>query len=566
MVNITDNTRQIIIRNATVKFGSANYGLVNEVKLTIKKIEAGKDSLMRSVPAGYLVSAEWRVLQSDNETMYNLINSAASDGFSTLYILHSNGNNSFILDNVLPVPDFEIDGSGKVSGLKMTAERALTTTELAGILYNSSVLTVDDTQNYDGAALTLSQPIYFYMRPRLVYCPSVNRTYMTFSRGRAGTSEMQTNYLLYYDHSTQTFSSVVNIGPNKTGNDGHHIAALFVTSDGYILTAYDPLSTDGQSHNYGILIQRSENPHDIEAMDSMGMIQKDGTTDYGSYPWFAELPNGEIVVGYRLAYGAPSGPHYGVEMSRSSDGGITWCNAYRICQINDNDDFWAYNFCAIGARGTDLRVIVHPYDDGTPNTNTSLFVFRSRDGIIWSNEQQTFTKNVLEDGFFLSDESQTHCLISSSSSTLVFCRSAVVSRSNKLYLVWSDGSTTVHTQRFTFCDGINWVHRTLPTNIFNGGNSAHCALVVYDDLTFDLFAIDNNGGATTYHILKRWRTQNKGETWTLLETLINDSVNYKFAYMLTNTFQDVNKLIFAAENRIAADNIHDVYFRVYTKP
>lgn len=123
IINITNVTS--IIWNTTVDFGD-----VNEVKVNVKAVLAGRDSQGRSKVAGYDIRAEFNVMENDAAGV-SVIYSALSGSTVASFVVTSSLE-TFTLTNVRPVAEvLERDGNGQPSKLKVFVDKMVN--EMTGI-------------------------------------------------------------------------------------------------------------------------------------------------------------------------------------------------------------------------------------------------------------------------------------------------------------------------------------------------------------------------------------------------------------------------------------------------
>lgn len=125
------------IRFGKIKYGTYDFGLINEIKLKAKPVEIGRDSYGRTVIGGYDVSCEFNILGSDNITLNNIYQQIYSLGSQTLEIT-SNGGKIY-LPTVLLNLDVELDISGKPSKIIAKADRYFTIGEIASVFNTTTV-------------------------------------------------------------------------------------------------------------------------------------------------------------------------------------------------------------------------------------------------------------------------------------------------------------------------------------------------------------------------------------------------------------------------------------------
>lgn len=122
-INITNVTS--IIWNTTTDFGD-----VNEVKINVKAIPAGRDSQGRTKVAGYDIRAEFNVMENDAAGIQNVYNALSGSAVGSFVVTSS--LELFTLTNVHPVAEvLERDGNGQPSKLKIFVDKIVN--EMTGI-------------------------------------------------------------------------------------------------------------------------------------------------------------------------------------------------------------------------------------------------------------------------------------------------------------------------------------------------------------------------------------------------------------------------------------------------
>jgi len=110
-----------IIRLANVKWGTANFGLVSDIKLTMKPISLGRDSYGRTVNSTFDLKVEMNILANDNDSMKELFTIARDYGTNSLNITGYGGD--ITITNVLMSIEPEINFGGQPSKIKASFDR-----------------------------------------------------------------------------------------------------------------------------------------------------------------------------------------------------------------------------------------------------------------------------------------------------------------------------------------------------------------------------------------------------------------------------------------------------------
>ncbi len=125
MNNIAPNPQEVILRNYTVFFGTANFGLVKEVKLRFEPIKDGPDLIGRYHTIGYKFRAEWIMMQNTKNAMKEIADHVKNDQFDSLKFYNQDAEEYGSIDYVKPNYEPNIDGNGKAHGIKCIAEKIL---------------------------------------------------------------------------------------------------------------------------------------------------------------------------------------------------------------------------------------------------------------------------------------------------------------------------------------------------------------------------------------------------------------------------------------------------------
>lgn len=133
---MSQNARNFNLRYQKVIFGDnstsgsvyVNFGLINEVKLTAKPINVGRDSFGRTVTGGYDVKGEFNIMAQDNDILRELFDAASVQGASSLKFYGIGGD--VTLNNVLLSLDLEVNMDGKPSKIKASFDRYFTALEM----------------------------------------------------------------------------------------------------------------------------------------------------------------------------------------------------------------------------------------------------------------------------------------------------------------------------------------------------------------------------------------------------------------------------------------------------
>lgn len=125
---MAQDRHQFRLRYQRVKLGTFDFGLVNEVKITAKGVELGRDSYGRTVVGGFDVKGEFNVMASDNATARALVDIVKDSGSQTLLFEGVGGDIG--IPSVLLNLELEVAMDGKPSKLKAIFDRYMTADEL----------------------------------------------------------------------------------------------------------------------------------------------------------------------------------------------------------------------------------------------------------------------------------------------------------------------------------------------------------------------------------------------------------------------------------------------------
>ncbi len=123
--------KKLSIRNGIVTYGNYNFGLINEVKLSAKPVEIGKDSFGRTVIGGIEIKVEFNVMDTSNQNLNALYTLMYNSSPQTLTISDYYGIVS--IPDVLIQVETELDYNGKPSKVKVSCDRIIRTEQMPSI-------------------------------------------------------------------------------------------------------------------------------------------------------------------------------------------------------------------------------------------------------------------------------------------------------------------------------------------------------------------------------------------------------------------------------------------------
>lgn len=123
----------IEIRQAqTISWGAYDFGTVNSVLVEMKELSAGRDSQGVTIGAGYDVKLSFNMMDNDRSKINTFL--ALTKTKSTLTIIWQTSE-KFVMANCLPFTEIlKIDGDGKPSEIKISFDRILKQSEVAGLI------------------------------------------------------------------------------------------------------------------------------------------------------------------------------------------------------------------------------------------------------------------------------------------------------------------------------------------------------------------------------------------------------------------------------------------------
>ncbi|MCD4796819.1 MAG: T9SS type A sorting domain-containing protein [Candidatus Cloacimonetes bacterium] len=345
------------------------------------------------------------------------------------------------------------------------------------------------------------------------YSGEHNRTYFTWmQKGGAGYS--LENMVFYYDHDTEELSESYGVVPGTQGaTDTHGHGAIIVADDGHIIVIHEKLWNAGPSaHNGEYQMKRSILPE-----DPSGGFELVHTTGFGNcYPKIWKTDNGDLFVSSR--YGSDAwADHYRVMLYKSTDNGLTWDAGTVIVNFGTAANYWAYHSRIIQSDSDGINIVINRVDRDPNYSYADCYYLRSEDGVIWTNIDNSYTKDVSTQGSLNSTEMDNYYLVDHSNNVPagIGLITGCISTSNNIYLAEMDGTMNPCGWFFMYWEDEEWQKIEIPNNNIR---IVIWGMYSYSDEEFDI--IVNNWA--TYEI-ERWKTTDKGLTWNIVEEITSNS-------------------------------------------
>jgi hypothetical protein len=211
------------------------------------------------------------------------------------------------------------------------------------------------------------------------------------------------------------------------------------------------------------------------------------------------------------------------------------------------------------------------YVDALDNTDVihyDHYLLRSSDGDTWYNIDKTFSKNIQTAGLITRIEMDANFLVEHlpAGAATMYQRELAISPDESLcFLVAEygmDGSPRPYNYYLFYYESGAWVKKQM-NGIFDDNeynqNRAH-GLIAYDNNTLDFWCTNKVLGAEE---LQRWRTTDRGTTWTKVEDITTNSSNGYGWSEITLDSNDNDYLAFFASDRDTSYS--DIFLEIYTK-
>lgn len=147
----TQTKKTAIIRLAKVVWGTVDFGLVSDIKLSMKPITLGRDSFGRTISSTFDLKVELNILANDNSSLKELFTIARDYGTNDLNLMGYGGDIS--IPSVTMQLEPELNFGGSPSKVKATFDRYISEAEaislwLATETINAPVITNVIDGNY----------------------------------------------------------------------------------------------------------------------------------------------------------------------------------------------------------------------------------------------------------------------------------------------------------------------------------------------------------------------------------------------------------------------------------
>lgn len=311
--------------------------------------------------------------------------------------------------------------------------------------------------------------------------------------------------LLYiYDHLTNSNYGPFEWGDNSADGDFHSNMTLIVLDSGHVVGF---IETD---HSVRVAVRKSVNT--IDSLDITAYTEISAITDSPAYPTVS-------IVGTRV-YMAYRSLNYRLSIVYSDDDCVTWSTPVIIVQLS-NTDRWAYPRQIPDRKK--FRVAINYRNQPVSESATSYekgYYFETIDGINYTNAGETFTKNVVVDGFITETECDTnYTMFNDGASTGGFIGN-----------MWqgSDGTPYFHRNSgVTFFNGTSWETRTITSSEFSTIQPHGQSAAMHDDVKGLTMLFTSGINGTPKRVPIKISSLDNFQTYTIQQIYENDKVVFK---------------------------------------
>ena len=336
------------------------------------------------------------------------------------------------------------------------------------------------------------------------------------------------NYIFSYDHLTTDISANYDTNSTDPGADDlHSHGSIFITNLGTIIVATVSRGSaiGGDS---GILFSRAVNA-DITNFTPIAGGEVDSPDC--QYVEISQVTSGRIFAWYRKNHGKAN-------IVYSDDDGATWSTPVTFFDFANGLKEWMYpSSPPHNKMGSDIHIVIsrrNYLDHPTPSTYfPERYYLKTSDGITFSNIADTWSKDVVTNGFITTAEIDTNALIEKASiqETFIWNNAGCIGSDGIPYLLSEKEGGGLN---FSFWSGSAWVIREVITNnTILYGTSRNGIYHISGD-TFLIWTMEPVAGIDQ---VTSYRTTDKGLTWSF-EEQVTDTNEHYFRADLTDNMQD----------------------------
>ena len=454
-----------------------------------------------------------------------------------------------------------IEEGAEFSKIQISAERkaryALDIFKDAGIYLSLENVTNYETteRGHNPQVITANNP-----NPQVYYFAGIyNRTYVLWVQ-KGGVGYSVENMVFHIDHDADEISESVGVGAGTEGaTDSHGHGALIVADDGSILVAHEQLTGTGSSaHNSPILIKKSDAVEDISSFSLEATI-----TGSFCYPKLFKITDGTIFLIVREADGSVI-PRY-LRIFSSTDNGSNWDAGVRICDVKDaGEDYrMAYSSMPLISKDHKIQIFINSRWD-TSSGYPDCYYVRSTDGITFTNMLETWSKNIVSGGLITRAELDANCLIEHTDTTSDNRQvTAGYVTNNNIFFLQEDktsGTITLHL-RFLQDGVLQKVQITTPI-LKDPPPYYYYRIIVHSEHKIDIIVPILVSDIAE---LQRWRTTDKGLSWSKVEDITTGSSYHRKYPQITTNYQDVPSYIILVCSYFVSEDYADVTVVEYLK-
>jgi len=388
---------------------------------------------------------------------------------------------------------------------------------------------------------------YHHIRPQAIrYVGTNDRTYIVYNDVGFDPN------ILYYDHTTGTLSSAVQIAESPI-DDHHSAASLLIDQNGYLHVFYG-------AHNSALKHAKSDNPEDISSWTVQADVDSEAT-----YPIARVADDGTIYVFFR---GRITGLDGRIESMRvSNDNGATWGPRKDIIDFSsDYNDGVYHGQVILGSESPTqfIHIIWTWFDESAATRHNVYYAYSPDGGDTW------YAKNGTDLGATITkDEADANCLVYDSTGdppieyldgnyVTAQAKDLRLDASNEPLILFSH---SIAGGQLQWCFA-KWNSETNSWDVYNittttvplqWGSLDH---ISSNDIEAYLIT-----GGTEAHVLGKnlelWKSVDGGVSWSLAKTIVGD-VNCSNPQLVNNYSSDL-KVVWSYGEFSATPTSGDIY-------